>query len=345
MENTQYTRVGNLLLACFVAFLTWFFLASYIRHGKSPQVKEKMLTVHDDFLAIDGRHAGNKVAVGKFGLIFLTADGGKSWQRRASGTNRALSAVSFAGHEHGFIAGSGGTLLATNDGGATWQAQNSGTKDQLLGIHAASPVRVFAVGAFGTALSTSDGGRSWNKHELKWDTLIERIIKESGYVEPNLNAVYFSSPEIGWIVGEFGLVLHTKDGGQTWVSQRYGSDLPQLYAVKFLDDRRGWAVGQAGNLIQTFDGGQHWSLVQLETKRDLYDLSVEDDRAVIVGDGVILASRDHGANWQSIGSNSEDHWLTAVALKSSEAIAVGRAGTTRLLALDKLISETGKKTP
>jgi photosystem II stability/assembly factor-like uncharacterized protein len=327
-----------------VAFLTWFFLASYIGRRESSQIKEKTLTVHDDLLAIDGLQAGNNVAVGKFGLIFLTADGGRSWQRPASGTSRTLSAVSFADDQHGYIAGSGGTVLASSDSGATWQAQNSGTKDHLLGIHAASPLRVFAVGAFGTALSTSDGGRSWSKHELKWDTLIERIIKESGYVEPNLNAVYFSSPEFGWIVGEFGLVLHTKDGGRTWASQRYGANLPQLYAVKFLDDRRGWAIGQAGNLIQTADGGQQWSAVQLETTRDLYDLSVDDDRGVIVGDGVILASRDRGANWQSIGS-SEDHWVTAVALKSSEAIAVGRAGTTRLLALDNLIVETGKKKP
>jgi photosystem II stability/assembly factor-like uncharacterized protein len=342
MDKNQYTLAGNILMACFVAFLTWFFLASYIGHRQSPQINEKMLTVHDAFLAIDGRHAGNKVAVGKFGLIFLTADGGRTWQRSASGTNRTLSGVSFADHQHGYIAGSGGTVLASTDSGASWRAQNSGTKDHLLGIHAASPLRAFAVGAFGTALSTSDGGRSWNKHELNWDTLIERIVKESGYVEPNLNAVYFNSPELGWIVGEFGLVLHTKDGGQTWTSQRYGADLPQLYAVEFLDERRGWAVGQAGTLLQTGDGGQHWSATQLETKRDLYDISVEDDRGVIVGDGVILASRDRGASWHSIGS-SEDHWLTAVALKSNEAIAVGRAGTTRLLALDNLIVGTGQK--
>jgi len=345
MDKTQYTRVGVFLLACFVAFLSWFFLASYIGHRKSPQIREKTLTVHDDLLAIDGRHNANKVAVGKFGLVFLTPDGGKTWERRASGTHRTLSAVSFADHQNGFIVGSGGALLATSNGGATWQAQNSGTKDQLLGVHASSPLRAFAVGAFGTVLSTSDGGRSWSKHEFKWDALIERIIKEGGYIEPNLNAVYFSSPEIGWIVGEFGLVLQTRDGGQTWVSQRYGSDLPQLYAVKFFDNRRGWAIGQAGNIIQTLDGGRHWSAVQLETKRDLYDLSVEDDRGVIVGDQVIFVSRDGGATWKPMGTHSQDHWLTGVALKSSEAIAVGQAGTTQLLGLDNLASDTGKKTP
>jgi photosystem II stability/assembly factor-like uncharacterized protein len=340
MEERKRVLTGRFLLAAFVGVLGWYFLASYLGHRQSLQIQEKSLTVRDDLLAIDGRHNGNKTTVGKFGLILLTKDGGKTWQRRPSGTTKTLLAVSFADHEHGFIVGSGGTLLATVDSGATWQPQNSATKDHLLGVYALSPARVFAVGAFGTLLSTSDTGRSWSKHELKWDTLIQRIVKENGYVEPNLNAIYFSSPEIGWIVGEFGLILHTRDGGQTWISQRYGSELPQLYAVKFLDDLRGWAVGQAGNLIQTRDGGQDWSAVELETKRDLYHVSLESERGIIVGDGVVLVTHDGGSSWKSMGSNPEDRWLSGVALKSSEAIAVGQAGTTQLLALDNVAPET-----
>ncbi len=343
MEKTKHTLAGAGLLSIFVAFLGWYFLASYAGHGKSLRIQEKMFTAHDDLLAIDGRHNSGKTAVGKLGLIFFTPDDGKTWQRRPSGITKALSAVSFADHDHGFIVGSGGAVLATDDGGGAWRAQNSGTKDQLLGVYALSPTRIFAVGAFGTLLSTSDGGRSWNKHELKWDNLIERIIKEGGYLEPNLNAVYFSSPETGWIVGEFGLVLHTKDGGKTWVSERYGSDLPQLYAVKFLDDRRGWAMGQAGSFIQTKDGGQHWSPVALETKRDLYDVSLEGERGIVVGDGVVLISRDAGATWKPGDSKPEEPWLGGVALKSSEAIAVGGAGTIQLLAVDKASGEKGKE--
>ena len=343
MEKAQHAVMGYLLLALFVVFLAWYFWSSYRGHSVSLQIQERALTGHDDLFAIDGRHDGNKTAVGKFGLIFFTQNGGKTWQHQPSGTTKALSAVSFADPGHGFIVGSGGAVLASDDGGAAWRAQNSGTKDQLLGVHALSPAQIFAVGAFGTLLSTSDGGRSWSKHELRWDSLIERIIKEGGYLEPNLNAVYFSSPQNGWIVGEFGLVLHTKDGGKSWVSQRYGSDFPQLYAIEFLDDHRGWAMGQAGSLIQTRDGGQRWSSVALETKRDLYDVSLEGERGVIVGDGVVLVSRDGGSSWESRGSNSEEQWLSGVALKSSEAIAVGRAGTIQLLPVDNVTSEKGSE--
>lgn len=344
MEKAQYSWAGPILLGIFVVLISWYFLAAYMDHGKSPQVQEKLLTVHDDLLAIDGRDSNNgKTAVGKFGLILLTQDGGKTWQRRPSGTLKALSSVSFADDQHGFIAGSGGTLLATKDGGASWVAQRSGTQEQLLGVYAVSPLQVFAVGAFGTLLSTSDGGGNWSKHELKWDTLIEQIVKEAGYVEPNLNAIYFNSSESGWIVGEFGLVIHTKDGGKTWVSQRYGNDLPQLYAIQFQDDRA-WAIGQAGSVIQTRDGGQRWSSVELETKRDLYDVSLDGDRGVIVGDGVVFVSNDGGVNWRSMDPNREDRWFAGVILKSSEAIAVGQAGTTRLISLDNMGLEKERTT-
>jgi photosystem II stability/assembly factor-like uncharacterized protein len=331
----QNDLTGVILIAAFLVLLAWFFLASYRAQQLAVNVQEKMLTVHDDLLAIDGRHNGNKITVGKFGLILLTQDGGKTWQSRPSGTSVTLSGVSFADHQHGFVVGSSGTLLATSDGGASWKPQDSGTKDQLLNVHAVSPVQAFAVGAFGTLISTSDGGQKWNKHELTWEKLIERIVKEGGLVEPNLNAIYFSSAELGWAVGEFGLVLHTQDGGRTWAAQRYGSDFPQLYAVRFVDQRRGWAMGQAGSLIYTEDGGQRWSAVERDNKRDLYDVTFHGEHGVVVGDGVILITGDGGSSWRSSDANLEDAWLSGAALKSSEAIVVGGAGTIRLLNLDK----------
>jgi photosystem II stability/assembly factor-like uncharacterized protein len=344
MEEKKRVWAGALLLAAFVGLLGWYFVASYLGHREFLEGQEKMLTVHDDLLAIDGLHGGNKVAVGKFGVILLSKDGGKSWQPRPSNTAHALSAISFADKEHGFIAGSVGMLLATNDGGTSWRSQTSGTTDQLLGVYALTPAEVFAVGAFGTLLSTSNGGQSWRKHELTWDVLIGRIVKETGYVEPNLNAVYFSSPSVGWIVGEFGLVLKTDDGGKSWNSQRYGGDLPQLYAVKFLDDHHGWALGQAGSLIQTTDGGKRWSSVEIATKRDLYNASLDGQRGIIVGDGVVLASSDGGSSWRPMSLKSEGQWLSGVALNSSEAIAVGQGGTTQLLTLDGIASQSGAAT-
>ena len=93
-------------------------------------------------------------------------------------------------------------------------------------------------------------------------------------------------------------------------------------------------MGQAGSLIYTEDGGQRWSPVERENKRDLYDATFQGERGVLVGDGVILVSGDGGSTWRSSAS-PEDRWLSGAALKSSEAIVVGGAGTIRLLNLDE----------
>jgi photosystem II stability/assembly factor-like uncharacterized protein len=333
-ERARQALTGNILILAFVLLLGGYFLASYLRYEAPVQFQERQFTAHDDLLAVDGRQRSGATAVGKFGAIFYTADGGKIWQRRPSGTANTLTAVSFSDAAHGYIVGAGGVVLATADSGASWQAQQSGSKDQLLGVYALSANEAVGVGAFGTLIMTGDGGRTWSKQELKWDVLIERIVKDGGYLEPNLNAAFFSSRDNGWIVGEFGLVLHTGDGGKTWSSQRYGSDLPQLYAVKFLDDRRGTAIGQAGSVIHTDDGGQHWTAVDVSTGRDLHDLSLDGERGVIIGEGVVLGSGDGGLSWAQLNSGSDGQSFNSVALRGGAAIVVGRAGAIRVFDLD-----------
>ncbi len=335
METQRHPLTGYFLLAAFVVFLTWYFLASYLGHHTVVRVQERFLTTHDDLFAVDGRHDGNRAVVGKFGMILLTTDGGKTWRERPSGTAKALSAIAFADPQHGFVVGSGGTVLETSDGGVSWKPQNSGTRDQLLGVCAVSPTVAYAVGAFGTVLSTSDGGEQWSRHELSWGKLIPRIIKESGELEPNLNAVHFVNGQTGWIVGEFGLVLESGDGGQTWSAQNYGSELPQLFDVTFRDERAGWAVGQQGTLIQTLDGGKHWAGIDLGTKKNLYGITLDKERGVIVGDGIAFVSHDGGSSWKRLESVADTRWLSGITLKSKEAIAVGQGGTIRLLELDE----------
>jgi photosystem II stability/assembly factor-like uncharacterized protein len=332
--DTKPVWIGSVLLGAFVALLVWYFAASYLAHRQLPPIAEKMLTLHDDLFAIDGSDGGKNIAVGKSGLILVTNNNGKTWERRPTDTIKALSAISLADGKHAFIVGSGGTVLATEDGGVTWRSQPSGSKDQLLGVHALSSTHVYLVGAFGTLLSTSDGGGTWTRHEIKWDQLIGKIINESGYIEPNLNAIYFSSPMKGWIVGEFGLVLHTEDGGGSWTAQRSGSDLPQLYSVKFIDDQHGWAMGQAGSLIRTSDGGKRWTTVEIDSKRDLYNISVDGQRSIIVGDGIAFGSDDAGSSWKEIRLNSEDRWLAGVLIKDRVALAVGPGGTIEILNLE-----------
>src|SRR5947208_2898437 len=63
-----------------------------------------------DVKALDAREAW---AVGTFGAIYHTADGGKTWQARESGTKSALFGVDFAGRRDGWVVGKSGLILHT----------------------------------------------------------------------------------------------------------------------------------------------------------------------------------------------------------------------------------------
>lgn len=238
---------GVVLIVAFVGLMGGFFWTSHRVEKARQSIETEILSPHDDIFGIIRGTGGRGWAVGKNGTILHSTDQGRSWKLQASGTSQAILAVSFADDRVGFVVGSSGTILRTRDGGLSWEKQSSGIKDNLFGVWAFSKTEACAVGSFGTLVSTSDGGATWTKYKFPWEKLIPRLGEEiGGLVEPHLYAVHFVTPAIGWIVGEFGLVLHTRDGGQTWTSQRSGAQLGQLFGVIFRDERTGWAVGQGG---------------------------------------------------------------------------------------------------
>jgi len=69
-----------------------------------------------------------------------------------------------------------------------------------------------------------------------------------------LYSVYFIDLNKGWIVGSYGTIITTTNGGINWTSQesRTGYDLNSVY---FTDSNTGWAVGRSGTILHTTNGG------------------------------------------------------------------------------------------
>ena len=65
---------------------------------------------------------GNKLwAVGKFGTIIYSQDGGLTWELQNTPTQVTLFDVEFSDESHGVAVGDSSVVLYTNDGGNTWQ--------------------------------------------------------------------------------------------------------------------------------------------------------------------------------------------------------------------------------
>ncbi|MEI8083278.1 MAG: YCF48-related protein, partial [Actinomycetes bacterium] len=144
---------------------------------------------------------------------------------------------------------------------------------------------------------------------------------------------------VGWVVGSspkdgYGVILHTTDGGTTWLRQGSASDVPSisLCNVKAVDRYTAWAVGWPadgyGAILHTTDGGQSW--VRQGSAATIPNVAVEG--ITVVGSqtvwvscagGFILRSDDAGQTWAQQTSGTTTTLFEIAAVNSQEAWAAG----------------------
>jgi len=251
---------------------------------------ERTIYTTDRFYDVQALSKDRAFVVGYGGKILETTDGGFSWEIRPSGVDTALYAVRFTDDQHGWIAGQEGIVLHTADGGRSWQPQTSnaiyeekdGTKFPLylFGLYAIDNEHAWAVGDRSILTSTSDGGKTWRARKVPMELDLSGGVSLAA-ADPIFYDVQFTDLQHGWIVGEFGKIMYTNDGGETWHEQERtlmeGTeifdplDLPTLYGLHMVDGQRGLAVGLEGRVAGTRDGGARWAFEPVKVDIPLVD--------------------------------------------------------------------------
>ena len=175
-----------------------------------------------------------------------TTDGGIHWNWVDSGVEGVIGVgtalvqgdVEFVGSQHGWAVGGLGTIIRTTDGGATWE------KQQLTCDWPQCPKRLFALSALSERAAwisgeglyyTMDGGYPWKQQlDFKYPHDIHDVqflsdgigwlaggagavmyTNDGGAswhpvgasVSDHLLGLSFVNPQLGWAVGEFGVIL------------------------------------------------------------------------------------------------------------------------------------------
>ncbi|MBA5635756.1 glycosyl hydrolase [Duganella sp. LX20W] len=183
--------------------------------------------------------------------------------------------------------------------------------------------RMVAVGAHGVVLLSDDQGKRWRQ--------ATRVP-----LDATLTGVSFADDKEGWAVGQAGVVLHTRDGGEQWEVQRSTPDQDRpLFAVHFFDRVNGVAVGLWSLVLTTSDGGQHWTARQLEVppgaKRadlNLFGLFSGPGNALYAAaeKGYVLHSADKGASWHYLSTGYAGSFWTGVAMPDGALLVGGLRG-------------------
>lgn len=94
----------------------------------------------------------------------------------------------------------------------------------------------------------------------------------------NLFEVHFVDTLVGWVVGQYGTMLRTSDGGETWmdVSSNFYSNYGNR--VVFLDTpytAKGWIAADGGLIMRTTNSGWSWSYESISSgSTNFYDMSI-----------------------------------------------------------------------
>lgn len=148
---------------------------------------------------------------GKGGLIIHTIDGGDTWTAQVSGVTKDLHGISFVNTISGWSAGDSGTIIATNDGGVNWRAETSGVTSNLKDIFFVDVSYGWAVGDNGIILNK--GGAATTAKWIVGASAKADWFQQTSHTTSNLIKLIFINRNIGYIVGENGLILITSNGG------------------------------------------------------------------------------------------------------------------------------------
>ncbi len=272
--------------------------------------------------------------VGELGRIYHTTDGAKTFSRSDAGTKVAFLSVACLSDGTVVVTGQKGLAMRSRDHGKTWDKLETGVKRDLLSVKFATPQVGVAVGDFGTMVRTEDGGNTWSTIKLPTDVVLPEDVAD--IVEPGdvlLYDVDFATPEQGWAVGEFGIILTTADGGKTWHPQKSPVETT-LFGVQFTDANNGFATGIEQVLLRTTDGGANWKKIDVPGRKGfvlgLYDVAVQGKVGWVIGDsGLLLRTTDGGDTWERIDLPIKlaGNWFRGIGLTPSTAgIIVGSEG-------------------
>lgn len=167
------------------------------------------------------RDADYGLAVGAYGLVLETTNGGDEWVRQSFGDfDPHFYDITPGPDDRLYVAGEFGTILRSDDGGGSWEECESPYEGSFFGILPLEDSSVLVFGLRGHLFRSEDLGETWDRLEIDTTaSLIDGVQQKDGSVT---------------IVGLNGCILHSEDAGRSFEARSL-EDRTALTAVIELD--------------------------------------------------------------------------------------------------------------
>ncbi len=278
--------------------------------------------------------AGWTVAVGPKGTVLRSADAAKTWKKVALPVSSDLTNVKFVSDQVVWAVGHDAVLLRSADAGATWSRVLDGRSVLKL-------------------LNTyySEKAKSNDPAMLQMVREVERSARQTAtpgiWPSPFLD-IWFADEQRGFVVGAFGLLLATEDGGKSWTPWLERTDNERrfhLYGISG-DADTCLVVGEQG-LVMRLDAKQG-RFVKLETPYNgtYFGVLVAGKQMVVYGlRGNAYASADAGQQWSKLETHSEANVVAALTDGAQKLWLVTQVGEVMTIGADAKLATSLRAPP
>lgn len=307
--------------------------------------------------------ANTVVMVGERGIVlkrdFGAADSGTgvkdseglSWTQAKVPVSVNLTGITFASDKVAFIVGHDGVVLKSTDAGDTWTRVFDGNKanEQVV---AAAKKKLDDIQARYDAAKPADQAKLDPELEAAQFAFEDAEAgSRFGPSRPMLD-VWFKDETTGWVVGSYGQIFETRDGGQKWTLIAHRLDNPDFRHYNGLyGDSTGLLLiaGEAGRIYRSTNFGESWERLDTGYNGHFYGTAVTRNAA---GEPTVFAYGFAGnvyrlgpgaKEWWKMSSPSKESIVQALALKDAilfvdqkgRLIKTDPAGTALTMVMDK----------
>lgn len=174
------------------------------------------------------------------------------------------------------------------DSGRTWTELDPGLLNQRsFSVVALSNDEFWMGHDLSSVWHTENGGTTW--------------VETSGPDRNIVQDVFFLNRSIGFAVGQKGMLLSTRDGGNHWEDISFGNR--SHLTIHGLSETDLW-IGANQRILHSSDTGNTWTEVFSPIANNINDIFAISSQRILAatGAGVIYRSNDGGAKWDTVYS-------------------------------------------